>query len=101
PPLLPRCSPFPYTPLFRSRVADGRLKALEAQIAEAESNLDGSRTNLEYTKIYAPMSGSVVAETAREGQTLNANQTAPIILQLAKDRKSTRLNSSHVKISYA
>lgn len=69
--------------LAEKRVADGRLKALEAQIAEAESNLDGGRTNLEYTKIYAPMSGSVVAETAREGQTLNANQTAPIVLQLA------------------
>lgn len=69
--------------LAEQRVAEGRIKALEAQIAEAESTLEGSRTNLEYTQIYAPISGTVVAESAREGQTLNANQTAPVILQLA------------------
>ncbi|MEX1148027.1 MAG: efflux RND transporter periplasmic adaptor subunit [Sphingomonadales bacterium] len=65
------------------QVAEGRLAVLQAQIAEARSNLEASRTNLEYTKIYAPMSGTVVEEITREGQTVNANQTAPVIMRLA------------------
>ena len=38
---------------------------------------------LDYTKIYAPMSGTVTSLSAAEGQTLNANQTAPKILTIA------------------
>jgi macrolide-specific efflux system membrane fusion protein len=45
--------------------------------------LKGIRTNLGFTKIYAPMSGTVTTMPAREGQTLNANQTAPTVLQVA------------------
>lgn len=37
-----------------------------------------------YTRIYAPMSGTVVAVDAREGQTLNAQQQTPLILRIAK-----------------
>lgn len=39
---------------------------------------------LGYTRIYAPMSGTVVAVDAREGQTLNAQQQTPLILRIAK-----------------
>src|SRR5690606_5486139 len=42
-----------------------------------------NKANLNYTSIYAPMSGTVVRQDAREGQTVNANQQAPIILQIA------------------
>lgn len=69
--------------LAEQRVAESAYAALKAQIKQAESTLSGSKTNLEYTKIYAPMDGTVVSQTAREGQTLNANQQAPIILQVA------------------
>ena len=41
-----------------------------------------SRTRL--YRIYAPMSGTVVAVDAREGQTLNAQQQTPLILRIAK-----------------
>jgi len=64
-------------------VAEARVGATQAQIKEVESNLAGNRTNLEFTRIHAPMAGTVTTRTAREGQTLNANQTAPIILQIA------------------
>jgi macrolide-specific efflux system membrane fusion protein len=64
-------------------VANARVGAIQAQIKEVESNLAGNRTNLEFTKIHAPIAGTVTTRTAREGQTLNANQTAPIILQIA------------------
>jgi len=59
------------------------IAALQAQIKESQSELDGDQANLGYTKIYAPMSGTVVSETARQGQTLNASQTAPVILRIA------------------
>lgn len=65
------------------RVAEARAASLRAQIDEARSTLAGDETNLGYTKIYAPMDGTVASQTAREGQTLNANQTAPVILQVA------------------
>lgn len=64
------------------KVTDAQIKALEAQIKQTESTLNGDRANLSYTKIYAPMSGTVVSLVARQGQTLNANQTAPTILRI-------------------
>ncbi len=64
-------------------VAQASAASLKAQIDQARSTLAGDETNLSYTKIYAPMNGTVASQTAREGQTLNANQTAPVILQIA------------------
>ena len=67
----------------QAAVEKAQVDSIVAQIQETESNLQGSRTNLGFTKIYAPMAGTVTTMPAREGQTLNANQTAPIILQVA------------------
>lgn len=60
-----------------------QIQALEAQAKQTQSTLNGDLANLRYTKIYAPLTGTVVSITARRGQTLNANQTAPIILRIA------------------
>ncbi|HLF59129.1 MAG TPA: efflux RND transporter periplasmic adaptor subunit [Alphaproteobacteria bacterium] len=65
------------------KVTAAQIDQLQAQIKQTESTLNGDRANLGYTKIYAPMTGTVVSITARQGQTLNANQTAPIILRVA------------------
>ncbi len=65
------------------KVADAQIAAITAQIAQTESNLRGNEANLGYTKIYAPMTGTVVSVSARQGQTLNANQSAPIVLRIA------------------
>jgi macrolide-specific efflux system membrane fusion protein len=67
---------------FKSAMATAA--ALEAQIEQVQSTLTGDKTNLGYTKIYASMDGTVVDQKARQGQTLNANQRTPMILQLAK-----------------
>lgn len=67
----------------QAAVAEAQVESIAAQIQETESNLQGNRTNLSFTKIYAPMAGTVATMPAREGQTLNANQSAPIILQVA------------------
>jgi membrane fusion protein, macrolide-specific efflux system len=61
-----------------------QIKALDAQIMQATTSLDTARTNLTYTRITAPMAGTVVAVVTKEGQTVNANQSAPTIVKLAK-----------------
>jgi len=66
-----------------SAVAKAQVDSISAQMQETESNLKASRTNLGYTKIYAPMAGTITTLPTKEGQTLNANQTAPIVLQVA------------------
>lgn len=63
--------------------AGSLLKALQAQIQQTESSLRAEEANLEYARIYAPMSGTVVSITSRQGQTLNANQQAPTIMRIA------------------
>ncbi|MGB4498762.1 MAG: efflux RND transporter periplasmic adaptor subunit [Methylococcaceae bacterium] len=69
---------------FTLKKSQATLAAIEAQIEQVQSTLNGDRTNLGYTKIFASMDGTVVDQKARAGQTLNANQQTPMILQLAK-----------------
>ena len=59
------------------------IEALKAQIVQAEAVLATARTNLEYTRITAPIDGTVMMLGAKEGQTLNANQQTPLILRIA------------------
>jgi macrolide-specific efflux system membrane fusion protein len=61
-----------------------QIDASEAQLVQVQSSLDTARANLGYTQILAPMSGTVVAIVAREGQTVNAVQSSPTIVKLAK-----------------
>jgi len=63
--------------------SDAAISAVEAQIRQQSSALVFDNTNLRYTKIYAPMDGTVVSITARQGQTLVAAQQAPVILRIA------------------
>ncbi|CAN7248683.1 macrolide transporter subunit MacA [Pararhizobium sp. LjRoot238] len=62
--------------------AEANVDALKAQIRKQEATLKDARISLGYTKIYAPMTGTVVDTSATEGQTLNANQTAPTIVTI-------------------
>lgn len=65
------------------KIATARLAQLEAQIERQNSTLEADLATLEFTKIYAPMSGTIVSQSAVVGQTLNANQTTPTILRIA------------------
>lgn len=66
------------------KVTQARIDMYRAQILQAQANLRSDEAELGYTRIYAPMSGTVVAVDAREGQTLNAQQQTPLILRIAK-----------------
>jgi membrane fusion protein, macrolide-specific efflux system len=65
------------------RSAEAQIKALQAQIRQSESALKADVADLGYTRIHAPMTGTVVQQLANQGQTLNANQTAPIVVRIA------------------
>jgi membrane fusion protein, macrolide-specific efflux system len=68
----------------RAEFEAAEAKALEAQIQQAQISADTARINLGYTRITAPMDGVVLAVIAEEGRTVNANQSAPTIIKLAK-----------------
>jgi len=66
------------------KVTQARIDMYQAQIRQAQANLRSDEAELGYTRIYAPMDGTVVAVDAREGQTLNAQQQTPLILRIAR-----------------
>jgi membrane fusion protein, macrolide-specific efflux system len=59
------------------------VDSLDAQIRVAVIAVDTAKLTLGYTKVIAPLSGTVVAIVAPEGQTVNAVQSAPSIVKLA------------------
>ncbi|MBF0628740.1 MAG: efflux RND transporter periplasmic adaptor subunit [Magnetococcales bacterium] len=60
-----------------------QMVQIAAQMRQVESSLRANETNLGYTRILAPMNGTVVTLPARQGQTLNATQQAPTLLRIA------------------
>ncbi|AZE43682.1 Macrolide-specific efflux protein MacA [Pseudomonas chlororaphis subsp. aureofaciens] len=66
------------------KATQARVDMIQAQIRQAQASLRSDQAELGYTRIYAPMSGTVVAVDAREGQTLNAQQQTPLILRIAR-----------------
>src|SRR5690606_41794237 len=79
---------FPYTTLFRSEQLEGAFRPVGRQHAGAPQFEE---------------SASCVARNERTDieLALRIESVAPLRLVLPQDRKSTRLNSSHVKTSYA
>jgi len=70
--------------------AMNQLAAAQANLTQAQRQVDQSRANLDieeqelaFTRIAAPISGTVVSVSMNEGRTLNAVQQAPTILTIA------------------
>src|SRR5690606_41918724 len=88
----PSCSPFPYTTLFRSGLFGAQLH----RGAVPDHAVEGFQFR------YAPLLPG--AELGRRRAPLpgrRARRPWAVVGGHARDRKSTRLNSSHVKTSYA
>lgn len=66
------------------KTAQADIASINAQIEQSYLALATTKEQLGYTSIVAPISGTVVAIVTDEGQTVNANQTAPTIVKLAK-----------------
>lgn len=79
--------------------ARAQVDAVDAQIDQAQTSLDTAKANLGYTRIIAPIDGTVVAIVAREGQTVNANQATPTIIRLAQlDRVTVKAEISEADV---
>ena len=65
------------------KTARVQIQSLKASMEQLQASMRVEEANLKFTKIYAPMAGTVVSITARQGQTLNTNQSAPTILRIA------------------
>jgi len=63
--------------------AESNVIQLQKQIEQSQASLESEATELEFTRIYAPMAGTVVSIAMEEGRTLNASQSAPTILRIA------------------
>ncbi len=61
-----------------------QIAALDALIVGAEASVETARVNLDYTRITAPIDGTVLATVVQEGQTVNAVQSAPTIVVLGQ-----------------
>ncbi|WP_312389908.1 macrolide transporter subunit MacA [Pseudomonas sp.] len=64
-------------------VQQAAVRSLDAQIQSARVEIDTAKVNLGYTRINAPINGHVVGIVTQEGQTVIANQLAPVLLKLA------------------
>src|SRR5437762_8651365 len=91
----PRSSLFPYTTLFRSAVGLAIIGIIVAEFFTAISGLGGMI--VEYANVFATAKLFVpIIVIALVGVVLTE-----LVMWLERDRKSTRLNSSHRCISYA
>src|SRR3712207_7638331 len=88
----PRSTLFPYTTLFRSLFGSFAIRGVILQVLESLIPLRG---NGEY-----PRGVPEVRPAGEQGQHNGHKHRPPPYLR-QKDRKSTRLNSSHANISYA
>ena len=76
------------------------IAALDAQIRQAAISVDTARVNLGYTQIVSPIAGKVVAIVTKQGQTVNANQSAPTIIKVAQlDRVTVKAEISEADVT--
>ncbi|MBK3777274.1 efflux RND transporter periplasmic adaptor subunit [Azospirillum brasilense] len=68
---------------MEARIAAAQVEATQAQIRQTDSTLQADEAQLGYTRIYAPMSGTLIAVDARQGQTINSAYEAPVLMRIA------------------
>jgi len=67
----------------QAHAAQSTVESTRGQLANAESMLKQAEVRLGYTKIYAPITGTVSVRAAREGEVLNAGQPIVTIVDLS------------------
>lgn len=70
-----------------------QIKAIDAKIVAGQVEVETAIANIGYTRITAPIFGRVLAIMAKEGQTVNAAQSAPTIVVIG--------NTSRMKVKAA
>ncbi|WII93530.1 efflux RND transporter periplasmic adaptor subunit [Kingella negevensis] len=60
-----------------------KIKELNSSIKQTQIAINTAEKDLGYTRITAPSDGTVVALVVEQGQTINASQTSPTVVQIA------------------
>ncbi|QRG05730.1 efflux RND transporter periplasmic adaptor subunit [Xanthobacter dioxanivorans] len=68
---------------MESAAATAQLEMTRAQIRQVAATLRSNEAQLRYTKVFAPMAGTVVSVEARQGQTLVATYQTPQLVRIA------------------
>ncbi len=63
--------------------AKAAVDEMESLIVQTRISVDTAETNLGYTRIVSPLTGTILSVAVEQGQTVNANQTTPTIAQIA------------------
>lgn len=63
--------------------AKADITEINTKIKQSENSLNTAQTNLEYTTIRSPIDGVVVSIPVSVGQTINATQATPTVVQIA------------------
>lgn len=66
-----------------------KIKELQSAIKQTQIAINTAEKDLGYTRIIAPVDGTVVSLVVEQGQTVNSSQTAPTIVQIADLSKMT------------
>ncbi|CDN95081.1 efflux RND transporter periplasmic adaptor subunit [Agrobacterium tumefaciens] len=81
-------------------VTEAQIQSIDAQIEEAQVAVETAEANLGYTKITAPIEGTVLSIVSQEGQTVNATQSAPTIVILGQlNRMTVRTEISEADVT--
>lgn len=76
------------------------LQSLKARLVQAQTEVDKKKADLSYTRVLAPMDGTVIAVVTQQGQTVNSAQSAPTIIRLARlDVMTVRARISEADIT--
>src|SRR5207244_4992727 len=67
----------------QAHAAQSTVASTRGQLANAEAMLKQAEVRLGYTKIYAPVTGTVSVRAAREGEVLNPGQPIVTIVELS------------------
>jgi HlyD family secretion protein len=68
--------------VHQARAAQSTVQSTRGQLANAEAMLKQAEVRVGYTRIYAPVTGTVSVRAAREGEVLNAGQPIVTIVDL-------------------
>lgn len=60
-----------------------KIKELQSSIRQTQIAINTAEKDLGYTRITAPSAGTVVSLVVEQGQTINASQTSPTVVQIA------------------
>ncbi|GLK74113.1 efflux RND transporter periplasmic adaptor subunit [Ancylobacter dichloromethanicus] len=81
------------------KATQAQIEQLKAQIIEAQVAVENAQSNLGYTRITAPIDGTVLAIVSQQGQTVNATQSAPTIMVLGQlDTMTVRAEISEADV---